>query len=106
MCLSLNRNRLAFCALMTDKHFYQTQFWKVTMKDKSRQYGLSFEAQQSTEGDAFTEHGVVGKIFVARKYLVTPLVFKQQKWFLHQNGVEFNEKSKSDLTKLWPVVGR
>ena len=48
------------------------------MKDKSRQYGLSFEAQQSTEGDAFTEHGVVGKIFVAKKYLVTPSVFKLQ----------------------------
>ena len=26
---------------------------------------------QCTEGDAFTEHGVVGKIFVAKKYLVT-----------------------------------
>ena len=59
-----------------------------------------------TVGDAFTEHVVVGKIFVAKKYLVTPSVFKLQKWFLHQNGVEFNKKSKSDLTKLWPLVGR
>ena len=33
-------------------------------------------------GDAFTEHGVIGKIFVAKKYLVTPSVFKLQKWFL------------------------
>ena len=57
-------------------------------------------------GDAFTEHGVIGigKIFVVEKYLVTPSVFKLQKWFLHQNGVEFNKKSKSDLTKLWPVA--
>ena len=30
-----------------------------------------------TVGDAFTEHGVIGKIFVAIKYLVTPSVFKQ-----------------------------
>ena len=50
--------------------------------------------------------GPVGKIFVAKKYLVTPSVFMLQKWFLHQNGVEFNKKSKSDLTKLWPLVGR
>ena len=35
---------------------------------------------QCTEGDAFTEHGVVEKIFVAKKYLVTPSVFKLQKW--------------------------
>ena len=53
-----------------------------------------------------TEHGVLGKIFDAKKYLVTPSVFKLQKWFLHQNGVESNQKSKFDLTKLWPVVGR
>ena len=50
--------------------------------------------------------GPIGKIFIAKKYLVTPSVFKLPKWFLHQNGVEFNKKSKSDLTKLWPVVGR
>ena len=50
--------------------------------------------------------GPIGKIFVAKKYLVTPSVFKLQKWFLHQNGVEFNQKSKSDLTKLWPRAGR
>ena len=32
--------------------------------------------------------GVVGKIFLVKKYLITPSVFKLQKWFLHQNGVE------------------
>ena len=30
------------------------------------------------------------------KIFVTPSVLKLQKWFLHQNGVEFNKKSKSD----------
>ena len=49
--------------------------------------------------------GAVGKIFFVKKYLITSLVFKLQKWLLHQNGVEFNKKSKSDLTKLWPLVG-
>ena len=38
----------------------------------------------------------IGKIFVDKKYLVTPSVFKLQKWFLYQNGVESNQKSKSD----------
>ena len=37
--------------------------------------------------------------------MITSSDFKLQKWFLHQNGVESNQKSKSDLTKLWPVVG-
>ena len=53
---------------------------------------------------AFTEHGVngaIGKIFVAKKYLVTSSVFKLQKWILHQNGVEFNQKSKSDMCTVW-----
>ena len=44
----------------------------------------------------FTEHGVIGRIFIAKKYLVPPSVFKLQKWFLHQNGVEFNQKSNFD----------
>ena len=48
----------------------------------------------------------VGKTFFVKKYLITSLIFKLQKWFLHQNGVESNQKSKSDLTKLWPLVGR
>ena len=39
------------------------------------------------------------------KIFVTSSVLKLQKWFLHQNGVESNQKSKYDLTKLWPVVG-
>ena len=30
------------------------------------------------------------------KIFVTPSVFKLQKWFLHQNGIELNQKSKSD----------
>ena len=58
---------------------------------------------QCTVGDAFI--GLIVQIFDA-KICVTPLVLRLQKWFLHQNGVEFNKKSKSDLTKLWPVVGR
>ena len=49
--------------------------------------------------------GSVGKIFFVKKYLITSSVFKLQKWFLHQNGVEFNKKSKSELTILWPLVG-
>ena len=48
----------------------------------------------------------MGKIFFVKKIFVTPSDFKPQKWFLHQNGVEFNKKSKSDLTKLWLLVGR
>ena len=56
--------------------------------------------------DAFTEHVVIGKIFVAKKYLVTPSVFKLQKWFLHQYGEEFNHKSKSEVFIVWPVAGR
>ena len=32
-----------------------------------------------TVGDAFTEHGVIGKIFVAKNYLVTPSVVRLQK---------------------------
>ena len=34
------------------------------------------------------------------KIFVTSSVLKLQKWFLHQNGVEFNKKSKSDMYKL------
>ena len=51
-------------------------------------------------GYAFTKHGVIGKIFFVKKYFITPSVFKLQKWFLHQSGVEFNQKSKSKLTKF------
>ena len=54
--------------------------------------------RECTVGNALTEYGVIGKILVAKKYLVTSSVFKLQKLFLHQNGVEFNHKSKSDLT--------
>ena len=62
-------------------------------------------AQCTVEQRLYLE-GAVGKIFFVKKYLIASLVFKLQKSFLHQNGVEFNKKSKSDLTKLWPVVGR
>ena len=57
-------------------------------------------------GNAFTKHVVIGKIFVSKKYFLTSSVIKLQKWFLHQNEVEFNQKSKSDMSKLWPLVGR
>ena len=38
--------------------------------------------------------------------MVSMMTMMTVKWFLHQNGVEFNKKSKYDLTKLWPLVGR
>ena len=41
---------------------------------------------QCTVGDTFTEHGAIGKIFVAKKIFLTPPVLRLQKWFLHQNG--------------------
>ena len=44
---------------------------------------------QCTVGDAFTEHVVIGKIFVAQKIFVTPSVLRLQQWFLHQYGGEF-----------------
>ena len=53
-----------------------------------------------------TEHGVIGKIFVAKKYLITPSVFKLQIWFLRQNGTEFDHKSKSDMCNVWIVAGQ
>ena len=59
-----------------------------------------------TVGDAFYDHGVIGKNICCQKIFLTPSVFKLQKWFLHQNGVESNQKSKSDMCKLWPLVGR
>ena len=36
------------------------------------------------------------KNIFCQKIFVTPSVFKLQKWFLYQNGVESNQKSKSD----------
>ena len=51
-------------------------------------------------GDAFTEHGVIGKIFG------NSFSFKLQKWFLHQNAVEFNQKYKSDMCNVWMGAGR
>ena len=57
-----------------------------------------------------TKHGVIGKIFFCQKIFGNSFSFQgtEQKWFLHQNGVEFNQKSKSDLNKLagsWTGVG-
>ena len=25
---------------------------------------------------------------------------------IHQNGIEFNQKSKSDMCNVWPIAGR
>ena len=54
------------------------------------------ELEHCTVDDAFSKDGVIGKIFFIKKYLVTPSVSKLQKWFLHQNGVEF----KSEITDV------
>ena len=40
------------------------------------------------------------------KIFVTSSVLKLQKWFLHQNGVESNQESKSDMYKLLGGVWR
>ena len=61
---------------------------------------------QCTVGDAFTEHVVIGKTFVAQKIFVTPSVLRLQQWFLHQYGEEFNHKSKSEVFIVWPVADR
>merc|ERR1711923_136982 len=41
-----------------------------------------------------------------KKIFVTSSVLKLQKWFLHQNGVESNQESKSDMYKLLGGVWR
>ena len=47
------------------------------------------------------------KNICCKKKLVTPSVFKLQKWFFHQNKVEFNQKSsKSDMCNVWIVAGQ
>ena len=61
-------------------------------------YLLSMGWGTAQWGNSFTKHGVIGKIFSVKKYLITSSVFKLQKWFLHQNGVAFNNrKSISDV---------
>ena len=55
----------------------------------------------STHNHCFSHHHYQAwchQIFFVNntKIFVTPSVLKLQKWFLHQNGVEFNKKSKSD----------
>jgi hypothetical protein len=45
--------------------------------------------------------GAIKYFFVNNtKIFVTSSVLKLQKWFLHQNGVESNQESKSDMYKL------
>jgi len=46
------------------------------------------------------------KLFMCDSCNFLVRAYQLQKWFLHKNGVEFNKKSKSDLTKFWPLVGR
>ena len=55
----------------------------------------------STHNHCFSHHHYQAwchQIFFVNntKIFVTPSVFKLQKWFLHQNGVESNQESKSD----------
>ena len=55
----------------------------------------------STHNHCFSHHHYQAwchQIFFVNntKIFVTPSVLKLQKWFLHQNGVESNQKSKSD----------
>ena len=69
-------------------------------------FGRTFILNTMHSGRVLYIEDPIGKIFVAKKYLVTPSVFKLQKRFLRQNGVEFNKKSKSELIILWPVFGR
>ena len=77
-----------------------SRYWPLLLmvpRSHGRVCAVSLLSEQCTVGDAFTEHGVIGKIFF-QKIFVTPSVFKLQKWFLHQNGVEC--KSKSNMWKL------
>ena len=49
--------------------------------------------------DAFTtKHGVIGKRFIVKKYLITPSVLKLQKWFLHNSQLQ--QKDKPNFTTL------
>ena len=43
-------------------------------------------------GYAFTNHGVVGKIFFCQKIFDNFFSFQATEWFLHQNGIEFNKQ--------------
>ena len=36
--------------------------------------------------ETFTEHGVIEKIFVAKKIFVTPSILRLQKWFYIKMG--------------------
>ena len=59
----------------------------------------------STHNHCFSHHHYQAwchQIFFVNntKIFVTSSVLKLQKWFLHQNGVESNQESKSDMYKL------
>ena len=65
----------------------------------------------STHNHCFSHHHYQAwchQIFFVNntKIFVTSSVLKLQKWFLHQNGVESNQKSKSDMYKLLGGVWR
>ena len=65
----------------------------------------------STHNHCFSHHhyqALCYQIFFVNntKIFVTSSVLKLQKWFLHQNGVESNQKSKSDMYKLLGGVWR
>ena len=64
--------------------------------DGATLYLLSMGWGTAQWGNSFTKHGVIGKIFFVKKYLITSSVFKLQNWFLYQNGVKFNQKSKRE----------
>ena len=63
---------------------------------------------QCTVDDPFTEHGVRSyhrqNIF-CQTNICNSFSLKLQKWFLHQNKVELNQKSKSDLCMVHTVAG-
>ena len=53
-----------------------------------------------TKDDAFTKHGMIGKIFFGKKYLV----FKLQKWFLLELGFSWIDlKMEELLSHLEPL---
>ena len=65
----------------------------------------------STHNHCFSHHHYQAwchQIFFVNntKIFVTSSVLKLQKWFLHQNGVESNQESKSDMYKLLGGVWR
>ena len=70
------------------------------------QPGLKWRAQYVVERASTRAFHTVRNILTEHELLVTPSVFKLQIWFLHQNGVVFHQKSKSDMCKVWTVAGQ